>query len=73
MAFANSPHASPFSSTTTGNGDAEIVNEIPGQNPQRPIILPKVAFNSSTTLESPAFWFCFGMLAAFAVVYVLRK
>lgn len=66
MPFANSPHA-------TSSGEAEIVNEIPGQQPQRPIILPKVAFNSSTTLESPAFWFCFGMLAAFAVVYVLRK
>lgn len=62
MPFANSPD----------NGETEIVNEIPGVG-QRPIVLPKVAFNSSTTLESPAFWFCFGMLAAFAVVYVLRK
>ncbi len=70
MPFANSP---PFSKTTTGNGETEVVNEIPGQQPQRPYILPKVAFSSSTTLESPAFWFCFGMLAAFAIVYVIRK
>lgn len=53
---------------------AEVVTEFPQQDPQRrPTILPKVAFTQSTLAESPAFWFLFGAIAAFAVVYFLKR
>ena len=50
----------------------EVVSEFPG-NYQQPFILPKVAFNSSTTLESPAFWFLTGMVSGFVILYFLKR